>query len=349
MRKLNIKYITIVAVIAFSSFLIGNEAKLYIDNGVDFAVLNMENPPGTHPFLSTRVNSEDGLGMYLESIGRLILGTIDPCLLTIPNDTVKLMVHGEAWKTGGPFWEAVSDARMKNTIIPMGESLEKFVDINFCSYEYNDQPGRRWCGILAQEVMDDFPHSVNTFTNEGEEYYSFNPNNLFFTGMKAIQELAQKAIEQEEQIRQLETELAAERRRNDAQQAEIDAIMAALAKHGIKIPQIKSASNSKYPVTTSGQTIAENDTPRLQQSIPNPARLSTYIPYYLPQNTRQASLAIQDMTGTPVTEYTLPTQQGEGKVEIDLSRLNLKSGTYTYTLNVNNRLVDAKTMVLMMK
>lgn len=349
MKKLNVKYIGIVAIIAFSSFLIGNEAKLYIDNGVDYAVLNMENPPGNHAFLSTRVNSENGLGMYLESIGRLIIGTIDPCLLTIPSDTVKLMVHGEAWKTGGAFWESVSDARLKNTIVPMGESLEKFIDIDFCSYEYNDQPGRRWCGILAQEVINDFPHSVNTFTNEGEEYYSFNPNNLFYTGMKAIQELAQKAIEQEENIRELETELAAERRRNNAQQSEIDAIMAALAKLGIEIPQVKSALSSKHPVTTSGQTTAENDSPRLQQNIPNPARLSTYIPYYLPQNTRQASLVIQDMMGTPLVEYTLPTHQGEGKVEVDLSRLNLKSGTYTYTLKVNNRLAATRTMVLMTK
>jgi len=316
---------------------------------VDYAVLNMENPPGDHPFLSTRVNSEDGLGMFLESIGRLIVGTNDVCLLTIPSDTVKLMIHGEAWKTGTPFWEGISDARLKNSISPLEESLEKFLDINFHSYEYNDQPGRMWYGILAQEMLRDFPHSFNTFTNDGEEYYSFNPNNLFFTGMKAIQELAQKAIEQEELIRKLEAELATERRRNDAQQTEIDAMMAALAKHGIEIPQIKSAPNSKHPVTKSKQTTAENDTPRLQQNIPNPVRLSTYIPYYLPQNTQRATLVIQDMTGTPVAEYTLPSHQGEGRVEVDLNRFNLKSGTYTYSLYVNDQLIGTKKMTLLSK
>jgi len=347
MRKLNIKYFSIIAVVAFSSFLITNAAKLYIDNGVDYTVFHMENPSGTHPFLSMRVNSEDELGVFIEANARTIIGTVDPCELNVTNDTVKLVLHGDAWKTGSPFWEGISDERLKNGIIPMTESLEKFLDINFRSYEYNDQPGRMWYGVLAQEMLDDFPYSVNSFTNEGEEFYSFNPNNLIFTGMKVTQELAQRVIEQEEHIRELEAELATERNRNNVQQAQIDAMIAAMLEHGIKIPQ--TTPNSQSPVTTPKRMSLENDVPQLLQNIPNPARLSTYIPYYLPQNTQQATLVIQDMTGTMIAEYTLPTNQGEGKAEVDLSRLNVKSGTYTYTLHVNKQPIDTKKMVLLSK
>jgi len=347
MKKLNIKYIGIIAIIAFSSFLIGNTSKLYIDNGVDYAVLNMENPPGDHPFLSTRVNSEDGLGMFLESIGRLIIGTNDACLLTFSDDTIKLVVNGDAWKTGDPFLYGESDSRLKENIEPLERSRDKFMNTKIYSYRYKESGKMRY-GIMAQEVKDDFPHSVSAFEKNGEEYLAFNPNNLFFTGMKVIQENSKEIVEQQEYIRKLDAALATERDRNDQQQNEINAIKSALSKHGIKIPISVSEDDTKAesPVTTYKRIANQNDTPKLHQNIPNPARLSTYIPYRLPQNTQQAALIIQNMAGTMIAEYTLPTHQGEGKIDIDLTRFNLKSGTYTYTLKVNNRLVDTKKMVL---
>jgi len=334
MKKLNLKYIAIIAIIAFCSFIVANSSKIIIDNGVDFAVLNMENPPGNHPFLSLRVNSETLLGMYLERNGRLIIGTVDPCPLVIPNDTVKLVVHGEAWKTGAPFWEGISDARLKNGIIPMNKSLEKFLDINFRRYEYNDQPGRMWYGVLAQE------------------YYSFNPNNLIFTAMKVIQELAQRLFDTEEQVRELEADLEAERRRNNQQQEEIDAIKSALAQHGIKIPKpatntiTKPNSDPKPPVTTHKRMSVGNDTPRLEQNIPNPFTQSTMIPYYLPEGTRNAVLSIHDIAGKTVAEHTLLSEKGEGKIQVNVDDVQLNGSIYTYSLYVNNRLIDTKKMIL---
>lgn len=349
MRKLNVKHFGIIAIIAFSSFIIGNTSKLYIDNGVDYAVFNMENPDGTHPFLSMRVNAESGSGIYLEEDGRCIIGTVDVCLLEYPDDdSIKLVVDGHAWKAGDPFWYGESDQRLKKNIAPLERSRDKFMNTKIYSYEYRQTDKMRY-GIMAQEVKDDFPHSVSTFEKNGEEYLAFNPNNLFFMGMKVIQENSKETIEQEKHIHQLEAKLIAERNRNDQQQNEINAIKAALIKHGIKIPSTVSEDDTKaeLPVTTHQRIASQNDTPKLQQNIPNPARLSTYIPYRLPQNTQQATLVIQNMVGATVAEYTLSPHQGEGRVEVDLSHLNLKSGTYTYTLKVNNRLVDTKKMILL--
>jgi len=145
--------------------------------------------------------------------------------------------------------------------------------------------------------------------------------------------------------------LEKERDRNDQQENEINAIKAALIKHGIKIPVSVSEDDTKAesPVTTHKRISSQNDTPKLQQNIPNPAQLSTYIPYYLPQNVLNAVLVIYDMTGTIISKYPLPTQQGDGKVEINTNSLNLKTGTYTYSLYTDKQLIDTKKMTLSIK
>jgi len=226
------------------------------------------------------------------------------------------------------------------------KSADKFNDINFYRYEYK-KSDKMVYGIMAQEIKDDFPHSVGTFWEGGEEYYSFNPNNLFFMGMKVIQENSQKAIEQEQQISTLEAQLSAEKNRNDQLAADIEAIKTALTNAGIDIPVTPAELESRS--ATPEQTPLKSDTPKLRQNIPNPFQKSTTIPYYLPTHTQQASLVIHDMTGKVVANYNLSTQKGQGNIEIDLSGFDLKGGIYTYSLYVNKQLTATQKMSVLRK
>jgi len=347
------KYFGIVAIIAFSSFLVGNTSKLYIDNGVDFAVLNMENPDSLdHPFLSIRVNSEDGHGMYLEQNGRCVIGTLDPCLTDIPED-VRLYIDGNVLKTGAPFVFGESDRRLKKNIAPLAKSKDKFMDLNFYSYEYKQTGSLRY-GIMAQEVKEDFPNSVKTFERNGEEYLAFNPNNLFFTGMKVIQENRKEITEQDEQIRTLQAEnqalraeLEAEHKQNNQQEARLQAIEAALANQGVDIPKPVRTETHPKPVSSNIQISIENGIAGLQQNVPNPFSQSTIIPYYLPEGTRSATLLIRDMMGKTIAKHILPTQKGAGKINVDIEDTQLQGGTFTYSLYINETLIGTKKMVLL--
>lgn len=81
----------------------------------------------------------------------------------------------------------------------------------------------------------------------------------------------------------------------------------------------------------------------LHQNIPNPFNQTTRIKYYVPANARHASISISDMSGkqlktysiTPGSEQTLTVNAGE-----------LAPGTYTYTLLVDEKIVDSKKFVL---
>jgi len=64
---------------------------------------------------------------------------------------------------------------------------------------------------------------------------------------------------------------------------------------------------------------------------------------------RSATLVIFDTGGKTISKYTLPAQEGEGRLEIDMSNFNLRSGTYTYSIYVNDKLIDTKRMTFLRK
>lgn len=80
----------------------------------------------------------------------------------------------------------------------------------------------------------------------------------------------------------------------------------------------------------------------LGQNIPNPFNGSTLISYYLPSNST-AKLTVSDLSGKVVKEYNL-TEEGFGQVSFD--HIGLASGTYSYALFVDGKLVDSKKMNL---
>jgi len=218
-----------------SNIFIGNQAgynetgngKLYIDNsltespliygdftrkeltfnakisiGSDNSITTIENVRHKHEgeledFLSINVKEGSGNPVLISQSGRIFIGSDDVCLRhTAKSDTTFLIVDGMALKYGDAFWQSASDKRLKKNISPLTKSLNTFLDLNFYSYQYKNTNQTRY-GILAQEMEDIFPHSMGKLIKEdGTEYLTFNPNNLFYTSLKATQEIGELAQEQ---------------------------------------------------------------------------------------------------------------------------------------------------------
>ena len=110
------------------------------------------------------------------------------------NPAFTLHVNGEAGKPGGGSWTATSDARLKNNVNDLQNSLEKLLNLRGVSFYYNDHaaihelPGVR-IGMIAQEVAEFFPDWVN----EGSDGYL----RLTFRGFEAIVVEALRELKEE--------------------------------------------------------------------------------------------------------------------------------------------------------
>ena len=81
----------------------------------------------------------------------------------------------------------------------------------------------------------------------------------------------------------------------------------------------------------------------LGQNIPNPFDNSTLIPFRIPKDCNDASIMVVEQgTGRVVT--VIPITCDETHVQIHAG--TLASGTYSYTLYVDGKMIDTKQMEL---
>ncbi len=81
----------------------------------------------------------------------------------------------------------------------------------------------------------------------------------------------------------------------------------------------------------------------LYQNTPNPFSKTTIIGYYIDNMTRDAYLAIYDMTGKELTKYLI-LKEGKGSTNINAEQF--ANGVYMYSLIVDGNTVDTKKMIL---
>ena len=91
------------------------------------------------------------------------------------------------------------------------------------------------------------------------------------------------------------------------------------------------------------KTINSKPETLLGQNIPNPFDNSTLIPFRIPKNCHDASIMI---TNTSLGEVVsvIPVSCNEDHLSIDAGTLS--SGTYSYTLYVDGKMIDTKQMVI---
>lgn len=94
---------------------------------------------------------------------------------------------------------------------------------------------------------------------------------------------------------------------------------------------------------TSNKSVIEENTAVLYQNAPNPFKYDTSIDFYIPDNTFDAKFLIYNVNGQLVKQVDI-NQRGNGSVII--TRDMIATGTYFYTLSMDNVKLDTKIMVL---
>ncbi|WP_452229528.1 T9SS type A sorting domain-containing protein [Lacinutrix sp. MEBiC02404] len=124
---------------------------------------------------------------------------------------------------------------------------------------------------------------------------------------------------------------------NTAQQAQIDALIA-------RMDAVEAcACDGTLSIESPSDDLNGNASIRLNQNIPNPFQVNTTIDYYIPMQYKTANIQVVSALGQVV--YDIPiTQFGDGSVT--LTKNNLQSAVYFYTLYVDGRKIDSKRLVV---
>lgn len=243
--------------------------------------------------------------------------------------TVRLDVNGV---TRSLAFLATSDAKMKTDIKDLKGSLEKVLALQGKSYLWNDRARKEYSadngtqiGFIAQEVERVLPEAV---AKDGQGNYAVNYNMVIPVLTEAIKELSVKTDDNAALKTEIET-LRAENERLKAKTEDIEKMVAAICAEGCDRAYINQSENS--------------DNNYLFQNTPNPFDMSTTIKYKLAKATRTAYIVVNDISGNKLKTYNLDVATGSS---IQVNTNDLPSGTYTYTLVVDNKIIDTKLMVV---
>ena len=205
----------------------------------------------------------------------------------------------------------LSDARLKEEIEPAtAPLLGKLMQLKPAKYYYKDSRAvakEKTLGLVAQEVEKVFPELVQT---EDGGYKMLNYSGLTIVSIKAIQELQQTVV---------------------AQQQELNAFKERFA-------QLEAALKTGNLPPATGTDLSGVS---LEQNQPNPARQTTTFRYTVPAGAHAQILVYEAMSGKLVKTLPAPNT---GQLEMNGS--DLKPGNYIYTLLVNGKVAGSRQMIL---
>lgn len=165
-------------------------------------------------------------------------------------------------------------------------------------------------GFLAQELKEIFPGLVD---ENKEGYYTVNYIGLIPIITETLKRQKSLLDAQSEKIKELES----------------------------RLDKLSTNSMARSSVNTSIiEDIRTNSF--LYQNMPNPFKERTEIKYYLPDNTKEASICLFDMQGQMLETY--PVDQRQSSIIIEGSKL--QAGMYLYSLIAEGQIVDTKRMIL---
>ena len=266
--------------------------------------------------------------IVIDSTGRFGIGTTTPSYM--------LTVNGKPGANGYTQFTNYSDARLKNNIKNIDNSLDKIMQLHPVQFNYNDEYLNLYNdtnslaivrkGFIAQEVKEIFPEMVGTVKIKEKEYYDLNLSNLQVYMVKAIQELNAKneklQSEMTETVKQLENKIT-------QLQTDLSSCCNAKGTSGLNTENKNSDDNNIAAV--------------LYQNNPNPFSQQTQIKCFVPENAMVSYICIYDMQGKQLQKLQI---NGKGEVSEAIQGSEFKSGMYMYTLIIDGKLIDTKRMVL---
>jgi hypothetical protein len=251
-----------------------------------------------------------------------------------------------------------SDAREKENVENLKYGLSELRKLRPVSYNWISKPeeGRK-LGLIAQDLQTVLPEVVRDWDWQYDEdggnapikvpaerlgvfYSDIIP--VLVNGIKELDERTQGM--DTTRLVQLENRLA----QKDAEIAELKNMMREILANQQKFDtdlQSCCFGHSDATGTSGVNQQSTTDNAKLEQNIPNPFRENTTIKYYLPSDSRTATITISDLNGVQLKQFDLVGTRGFGQVLI--SGGSFAAGTYVYTLTVNGKQVDSKKMMLL--
>ena len=265
--------------------------------------------------------------LMINDEGKIGIGTDSP--------TQALHVVGNAIKSvGGTGWSVTSDKRLKSNIQEFSSGLDDILRINPVSFSYNGKagttPNTKEVGVIAQEFKEISPESVFTFKHTEytpdaddldkpykkgatEEYLGVNSSRVTWMLVNAVKE--QQAI-----INDLKNQVEE------------------ISKVGFTAPVATDHVHYSTVVLN-----GEEEKAMLAQNAPNPFTTNTKIDYFVPSNSKAASMSFTDITGKEIKRINI---DHTGLGTLDVSIADMPIGIYSYSLVVNGSTIASKKMVL---
>lgn len=310
-------------------------------------------------FMQTTSEGNHETRMTIKNNGEIGIGTSNPTHL--------FSVDGAASKPGGGDWSTFSDKRLKKNINPFIDGLEKLLQINPVTFEYNGKAdthtNKEYIGIIAQEIQKIAPYTVEEIEfrdsekNIAENYLSFDGSALKYITINAIKELNEKVEEKEKAVQYLEKTLTKQKEIVAEQQEQINVLedkvdqltalseRLAVLEFNLQSYCLKHQNNidSSQVIDTGTIDLLNTDQPQLHQNSPNPFYQQTEIKYYLPATVSVAQIQLSDLSGKILDTFHLH-ENGIGRIRLDSGRL--AAGVYAYSLIVEGKVATTKQMIL---
>jgi len=245
----------------------------------------------------------------------------------VANPSEKIHVGGNIFATGTI---TPSDRRLKHNVTDFTDGLSVIKNLNTIRYQYNGKAGLETeefhIGVYAQELQEEAPYLVEEFLHQEENYdgeviveetyLKIRDSEIKYLLLNAVKEQQEIIEDQQTVIEDMQKELQAikEMLRGD--------------KSG------KMEGNS--------QDILLEGKGRLMQNSPNPFSKNTVIQYEVKEVNANAEIQVFSLSGKLMKVVNIDGQTGQINLEVN----DLASGTYSYSLVIDNQIVDTKKMVL---
>jgi hypothetical protein len=233
---------------------------------------------------------------------------------------------------GGLYADGVivmSDQKLKNNIIKEEGISERIMQLRPVNYLLDqnrkgyDFSNKLQHGFIAQEMEKVFPELVNNIKHpimengktSFEDIKGVNYVGLISVLTRGLQEQQEKITSQDKKIETMQKELQ-------------DVKLAMQNLSGVAPSKgINTNANAAY---------------QLKQNVPNPFSAASIISFNVPATEKNVSLAIFDLNGKMITQYSNLT----GKNQVTVNANELQPGIYLYSLLIGGEEVLTKRMVV---
>jgi uncharacterized protein YukE len=331
------------------------DAKLSIKNtggNSSSTILNLRDA-GSNKVFTVKNNGNVGIGTSSPSEKLVVDGNIknngDVLPGNVSSGNLTLGRSGNRWYTVWTQTNQIngSDRRLKSNIDSLTYGMEEIMQLNPVSYKLKDrEKGDTHLGLIAQQLEKVIQEPVETGEGEkqlkGVRYPSLIP--VLINGMQEQQKQVQK---QQDEIKELKANLEQEKAEKAALEEKVNQLNEKVNQLADQVNCVSQSFNKADEESLNQKTATlsneDADQAMLLQNRPNPYSDETVIPYYLPENSQNATMLITNTQGQMLKRIPL---EGTGKGELTLQTADLNKGQYQYTLIIDGRQIQTRKMIV---